>query len=212
MKKFLKMLCLTGFVLSLAGIAGATSFTPSPRADLWDLDHGYYYTWGIDWSLPENEEIVSVSLNFYNIYNWREEDNDLYVHLLEAEATPSNSDSYAYQKKELSWKQAGDYFEKYYPADEHSLLQHWHNLPGGAQNAIPVLTYDFSQADIAMLLAFSDDGNFGIGFDPDCHFYNTGVELVINTKPYDPIPEPGTVFLLSFGLITLAGLKRRWKR
>jgi hypothetical protein len=211
MKKSLSVLCMTILILGMAGVAGATSFTPSPRADLWDLDHSHYYTWGIDWSLPEDEEIESVSLNFYNIYNWQEEANDLYVHLLGEQTTPSSSDSYAYENYEPYRQRAGDYFENHY-SDEHSLLTHWENLPGGKNNALPVLTYNFSQDDIDTLLAFSDDGNFGIGFDPDCHFYNTGVELIINTKSYDPIPEPGTVFLLSFGLLTLAALKRRWKR
>jgi hypothetical protein len=50
--------------------------------------------------------------------------------------------------------------------------------------------------------------NFGIGFDPDCHYNNCGVKLIIQTTP---VPEPGSILTLVTGLCSVAGygLRRR---
>lgn len=47
---------------------------------------------------------------------------------------------------------------------------------------------------------------FGIGFDPDCHFYNDGVMLTLETAP--AVPEPTTIALLGAGMVCLAMLGR----
>jgi hypothetical protein len=57
-----------------------------------------------------------------------------------------------------------------------------------------------------------NDGLFGFGFDPDCHYYNDGISLLITTtfKEYDnPVPEPVTGLGVIAGLSGLAGYIRK---
>jgi len=84
--------------------------------------------------------------------------------------------------------------------------------------------YSFSDSEIAVLTTYLGtanpflkktystsymDTNFGLGFDPDCHYYNSGVTLTIETSP---VPEPTSLLLLGFGLMGLAGVTRKFKR
>ena len=70
-------------LLALGAQAGTFAFSPTPR-DLGDLDHNYWYTWGISWSIPFGEEIVEAVLFFDDINDWTNEANDkLYIHLLD---------------------------------------------------------------------------------------------------------------------------------
>jgi hypothetical protein len=55
------------------------------------------------------------------------------------------------------------------------------------------------------------DGNWALGIDPDCHFYNDGVTFTIITRqgPSTPhIPEPMSIILGVMGLASVAGLRR----
>lgn len=191
MKKFAVSLCVIILLLFSGTQARALTVTWSPTpSDLNDLAHQRYYTWGINWSVPAGEYIVSASLSFDNIYNWRIETNDLWVHLLDSAALGVSS----------SWdgQGGGDNF-----AGQGVLLNHWQNLPTTPQD----ITYDFSLEEIAALSSFVGDGNFGLGFDPDCHFYNSGVSLSVSTAP-----EPATMLLLGSGLIGLGVVRRRFRK
>ena len=193
MKKLLRFVFATALVFSFGGWACAATyiFEPSPSSDLWDLDHYKYYTWGIDWTLPQGETIAAAALSFDNIRNYNSDPNDLYVQLLESanNGVASGTDNQA----------SGNYFE-----NQGIQLYHGIDLSDTSQD-IDVI---FNTGQISTLLDYLKDGNFGLGFDPDCHFYNDGTILTVNTVH---TPIPGAIFLFGSGLIGLVGLRKKLK-
>ena len=168
--------------------AGAVSMQPDP-VDLYDLSHGKYYIWGIDWRIPPEGSIVEASLSFDNIRNWEDEPNDLYVHLLD------DPDVGAFYYADTT---PGNEFE-----GQGILLNHWENLPDTGQD----ITYHFDTNELIALNQYASDGTFGFGFDPDCHFFNDGITFTFETGA---IPIPGAFFLLASGLICLIGVRRKF--
>ena len=180
----------------MVGVLGAVSnadtvllFSPTP-ADLYDLDHHKAYRWGFDVELPGQEEVVSATLTIRNIRNWDSNPNVLYIRLLDW--------------CELGVRQStdnqggGDFFATYgYP---HIHLVTYVNLPTTPQN----LVYEFAAGQIVALNSYLADGRIGLGLDPDCHFYNDGVELRLVT------PEPAVWILLLGTLPMLLRRRSRW--
>jgi len=190
MKNLGMFFCTIILVFMLGGVTEAATYTFQPTpADLYDLDHYRYYTWGIDWDIPAGEIIVSASLFFDDIRNWNKKSNDLWVHLLDSANTGVTECG--------DGEGGGDNF-----SGQGILLHHWQNLPASAQD----ITYDFDPFEIATLNTYVTDGNFGLGFDPDCHYYNNGITLNIETAS---VPIPTTILLLSSGLLSFGLLSRR---
>ena len=198
--KAMKMSVMCGVVIValMAQMAGAGTYPlqPSDR-DLEDLNHQYAYEWGFRLDLPENEEIVGANIFFDRIRNWNNDPNDLYVTLLDSDFEGID--------RTYDNQGGGDYF-----LNKGLRLEHYEDLPSTSQS----LTYYFDEAEIDQLIANLGDDLAGIGFDPDCHFYNCGITLTIETdtpggREDDPvIPEPAAVLL--FGLpALLAGIRRR---
>lgn len=82
-------------------------------------------------------------------------------------------------------------------------------------------SYSLSAWEISILDSYIDNGNggvgradFGLGFDPDCHFYNDGVCFTIYTdKDVHATPEGGvTAALLGLSLTGLAAARRYFRR
>jgi hypothetical protein len=196
LKKLLRFSFAIALVFSIGGWAGAATyiFEPSPSFDLWDLDHYKYYTWGIDWNLPQGETIAAATLSLDDVRNHNSGLNDLYVQLLDS---ASNGVAVGTDNQAL-----GNYF-----ANQNQGIQLYHgvNLSNTAQD-IDVI---FNTGQISTLLDYLNDGNFGLGVDPDCHFYNDGITLTLNTVN---TPIPGAIFLLGSGLVGLAGLKKKLKK
>ena len=194
LKKLLRFVFATALVFSIGGWAGAATyiFEPSPSSDLWDLDHYKYYTWGIDWNLPQGETIAAATLSFDDVRNNDSSLNHLYVQLLD-----SASNGVAVGTDDPA---SGNYFEK-----QGIQLYHGKNLSSTALD-IDVI---FDSDQISTLLGYLEDGNFGLGFDPDCYFYNDEITLTLNTVN---TPIPGAIFLLGSGLVGLAGLRKKLKK
>lgn len=200
MRKNLLIILLTIILSGLAvnkASAAIYTFTPSP-ADLYDLDHYKYYSWGINWLLPANQQIVSATLSIKNINNWTVEDDILYIHLLDSatlgvtvfDDNQGGGDNFA------SW-----------PGDD-ILLDTFTDLndyPGPAENYV----YNFTADELTALKNYStNDGRIGFGFDPDCHYWNDGVKFKIVTREA-VVPEPATSLLFVSGMMGALGLRRR---
>ncbi len=166
-----KIFCL---VVALMGLTAATisasevfTFTPDP-ADLEDLDHFKWYTWGIDVTVLEGRFIEEVELRFENISNWDDETNVLYIHLLDdADMGVSTG---------VDDQDPADHFDGMGP-----LIAAWEDE--NSADTVENLSYFFSQLDLVDdAQVFVLDGVLGIALDPDCHFYNDGVSLIITAS------------------------------
>jgi hypothetical protein len=186
-------------MLAMTGMAGANLYTlqppPAPNHDLWDLNHDNYYAWKItpsELNLSSDEIITGASLFFDNIENWNSQPNTLHISLLSGDDLSFAGEVFIGTDNEAD----GDNVL----ADFIGLpLVTFENLPDWPQD----LTYSFTAGDIAALNVFATDGVFGIGFDPDCHFWNDGITLNIET-----IPEPATCLLLGLGALLAKRRKR----
>jgi len=207
-RRFMTMAILMGSVLIMSGPAFATSatgtevtffgnnqvqFVPIP-ADLGDLSHSYAYTWGIDFELPQGQYVDFASITFTDIRNWQNEPNTLFVNLLDSAAYGVSTvvDSPA----------AGNFFGSAAGAQE--LFQY----SDADASTFETFTYTFNAGQLAALNSALADANFGIGFDPDCHYYNNGIKMDITTKV---VPEPISclLFVVGSGVFGAAAARRR---
>lgn len=208
LRSLLSGLAVAGLLAAGVGqaSAGTYSFQPSPT-DLNDLDHYKYYKWGVTFSIPTGEEIYEAKLVFDNIANWDSNPNVLYGQLLASNPVGTKELSDEYLPDNINGGNAllGDGVQ----------LFKWENLPTTPQD----LTYTFTSEQLTALNNYAADGTIGLGFDPDCHFWNDGITFVIKTRPEteEPppngaVPEPVTATLGVFGFAALALATKRRSR
>jgi len=210
--------------LIMAGVAGqAATITINPVSpDLMDLSHDNYYVWDINASLFGNKAIEHATLTFYNIYNNTPQTGDQFnVHLLNDasigvtyhsgnmfSSMGAGTANALYSFRDSN--NGGNIFVDGHWGDQINLFQ-WTNAPPADAIHIPTtyatrktMVYDFSGSDLAFLNSYiASGGEFGLGFDPDCHYVNTGVKLTLVT-----VPEAGALLLFGTGLIGLVGYRR----
>jgi hypothetical protein len=82
---------------------------------------------------------------------------------------------------------------------------------GGTSGDVVTLSYDFATYGVLDELEayLATSNNFGLGFDPDCHYWNTGVKLVIETSRYNVPDTASSLGLAGMGFASLALLRRR---
>jgi hypothetical protein len=187
---------------ALPSFANSYTFTPNP-ADLGDLDHHDATTWGINWSVPSGEQVTGATLTIKNIYDWQVESDMLFIHLLNNPKLGVN-----FIVDNSADNVISDYF-----SGQGRFLTSWSDPYGGSPRNFNFV-YNFTAGDITTLQTYLSDANgsgygtFGLGFDPDCHYYNDGVTLVINTGR--AVPESGSTFALIIAALTgLFAFRRR---
>jgi hypothetical protein len=214
-KKMKKKIMLIFTLAMVAGTAyGAVTYEPYPL-DMYDLDHGDYYIWGIDLTSGDGynpgDTIDTLQLNFANIFNYNSGSNVLYIHLLDNADLPDNMlddllnddvDNVVYRGRD-DRRVEEDFF-----AGQGTWIADWSNEPVGVAEDL-TLTFDRDENETlwTALNTYAADGIIGFGLDPDCHFYNDGVELSITTATH--APTPGAVLLGSIGVTVVGWLRRR---
>lgn len=215
-------------MLTATANAGSYTFQPSD-ADLGDLDHHNAYYWGISSTSLRNDllggkVITSARLTIFNIWDWRAETDILYINLLDDTKKPSSGNVTTITNENPydnvangNWFAPASRSGKYQGS---TALTTWTDPIGGHSTNFNFI-YNFSSTQLSALGSYLIDptssysngtGNmFGLGFDPECHYYNQGVRLDIETRPVCVPDEAATLWMIVGSLFTL-GLMRRFRR
>ena len=199
MKKISAVLAMMAIVI-LAGNASAVTQTWSTTA-LNSMQHGTDYTWVVDngtWFIPEGDEITSAYLSITNLNNWYEPENDwMNIYLLDNPFRnwPNKVLLTIYRDENAYF-----YYGWYWSGWALKYGKIWVN-PGDD------FRYDLTASQLGDLASFLEDGIFGLGFDPNCHYTNGGMSFTIHTTNIPQVPEPAIVLLFGLGLLGLAGVR-----
>ncbi len=227
-----------GSIIALSSVCGVASaatqvFTPAD-SDVFDLDHTQAYAWGLKYTVPTGETITGARLIISNIWNWQVETNSLKITLMNTppaygtSSTIGTSSNYLVTKDDA--ENVSDYWEKYKnngnkkwdgwdrmftwsdadsSATKNTLVYDFNNLYVYNANQTQLLqTISGGPASLTEFKNFIQDGIIGIGFDPDCHYYNDGVKLEITTRK-ETNTVPGPMAVLPFALGFIASIRRR---
>lgn len=233
-------LIFNGFVFAAEQVYTYTYQPGSSPYDLQDLEHGTAYAWGIDASaiIDAGQTITGASLFFNDIRNWRDESNVLFVSALNTnDTTDVGVRQYSDNLNEESdYFHPGDAYNSVslfniedihtaandYTVDLVNLGQSYDSwlksdVPGqysshfaAERDNMPGNRIDMGTGVFTALMSYASDGVFGLGFDPDCHFYNNGITLTLTaTKNVNVVPEPATLMLFGAGLLCFASRMRK---
>jgi hypothetical protein len=211
MKLHSAFLTVLGFVLGLASAqATPVTYTPSP-SDLGDLDHHMVYTWRIDGVTANPATITGATLTFTSIQNWDSNPNVLHLHLLD---TAKYAGVHSFVDDPTGAAPVTDFTDDFISTRYHS-NSNWLVESGTGDTFLtdqsftltPVnWTYTFTGAQIAALRSYISNGHdFALGLDPDCHFFNNGAELTLNTRPQSAPDTGNTLAMLASTAVAMLG-------
>jgi hypothetical protein len=205
-----------GYFLGLASAhAVPTTYTPDP-SDLGDLDHHLVYTWRIDDVTVNPANITGATLTFTSIQNWDGNPNVLHLHLLD---TANYSGVHSFVDDPTGASPVTDFTDDFIDPRYHGQAG-WLVAAGTSDTFLtdqsftltPVTwTYTFTAAQLTALRAdISNGNNFALGLDPDCHFFNNGVQFTLDTRT----PDTGSTLAMfgttaAFMLCVSSWLNRR---
>lgn len=189
--------------------------------------------------LSSGYHITSATISIKNIYNWdiRDTENQLFIHLLDNPLAGVKTITDDPNDTGVNAGTVSDYFGGKISGNKvgSNWIAYGYNTNGtlistGATNIYltqyhdndgPVtktnFLFNFTASELTTLTNYIGDGHtrtgyadLGLGFDPDCHFYNDGVTFCVTTAPNThSVPESGmTLALLGLGMVALAGLRR----
>jgi hypothetical protein len=168
------------------------------------LEHSKYYVWNIDLGNINPDDVVSAKITLNRIYDWSGgvQGDTLFVNLLD-----DQFGSGIYIGKDSSTITA-DKFDTWANGDvtDIATLGVSTDIGIGASTA-KTIVLDFDSAELAALKTYAADGKIALGFDPDCHFYNCGIDFSIGNAV---VPAPSAILLAGLGT-TLVGWLRRQK-
>ena len=149
MKK--RILFMGVVILFIAGFSRADVMYQPPDHDIFDLDHYYAYTWGLDLGFSTADTpITEAVLTFTNINNWLIEDDHLYIHLLD--------DADVDLDRQWDGEGGGDYF-----LSQGVLLIDWNDPEEWNRDKDLVITFTADQ--LAALNAYGADHIIGFGLN-----------------------------------------------
>ncbi len=227
--------------LPVAGFAATFTFNDTSLTSLahgaaytWGLSGTTYSN--LQNTLHSGQQVSGATLTIWNLDDWTVEPKDvLYVNILNGLSSGNHSYVYNSHPSTYDTTYGPDFFATtsthlhFNAAQPNSLLVYTgsYNTPGNpgtwsdpdtpGHSTKFNLVVNFTSANLGVLSNYlaADYGttnHLGLGFGPDCHYYDSGVTLTIETCRRK-VPDGGaTALLLASGLLALAGARRLLRR